>query len=159
MLLQSADALPQARDPRLKFVPFNHPVRIAVDQAGQPAAELPQLGLNLITSPRLGRFQPALVCCQHPRGVGPQRTDRLPDGRVEQIRTHLGVRTDPLAPKPVGVGANTPIVGIGPRAPLGGFGTDGLAILGILTLGTYNQSLQQIAGAALTLPCPLPIFG
>jgi hypothetical protein len=38
LLLQGADPLPQARDPRLKFVPFDKPFSIAIDQAPQPTS-------------------------------------------------------------------------------------------------------------------------
>jgi hypothetical protein len=56
--------------------------------------------------------------------VGQQRTNFLPHSQLQQIRPHLGIVTDPLAPKAVGIGAQTPVIGIRPGVALAGTGAE-----------------------------------
>jgi hypothetical protein len=84
-------------------------------------------------------------------GVGQELADGLPNRRFPLVRPQLGIRTDPLAPEPIGITPDTAIIGIGSCVTLTGTGTDRCAGIGIATAGAHQQPLEQLLGAALTL--------
>lgn len=66
--------------------------------------------------------------------MGEQGTHFLPDRQIQEVGADLRIVTDALAPKAVGIGAETAIIGIRPGVPLGGLTTDRLAVQGIATV-------------------------
>jgi hypothetical protein len=141
LLFQHLNPLPQTRNARLEFVLFDEAIGIAVNQARQPTPQLPQLGLNIIALGTVRLLQPPLIFGRQSCRVRQEIADLLPDGGFEQVGPYLRVRADPLAPKSVGVGANTSIVRIVPHPSFGRFGADGLPIIRVLTLGAHHQTL------------------
>jgi hypothetical protein len=57
----------------------------------------------------------------------------------------LGVGTEALAAKAIGIRADTPVIGIGPGPTFPGTGAQGFAVEGIPAVLTLEQALQQIA--------------
>ena len=79
--------------------------------------------------------------------MGEQRAHFLPHCEIQQIRADLRIGADALPPKAVGVCAQTAIIGIHPRVPLGGLVTDGFPVEGIATVVALHQALQQVPRA------------
>jgi hypothetical protein len=75
----------------------------------------------------------AIFVCEALR-MGEQGAHFLPDRQVQEIGADLRIGTDALAPKAVGIGAETAIIRIRPGVAFGGFTTDQLPVQGIATV-------------------------
>ena len=131
LLLKTGEALPQARDPWLELLLLDEAFRVAVDQPGQPLADLRPLGLHggEIGRRRVGwwRLQTTAILLLESLGLLQQAAHLLPDGGLQAIGPHLGVGADALAAEAVGVGPQAAIVRIAARAAHGpGPGLTGL---------------------------------
>src|SRR4030095_3819110 len=82
----------------------------------------------------------------------------LPHRQLEAIGPHLGIGTETVAPKAIGIRANTAIIRIGAWLAFASTRTQGFAVEGIATVLTLQQALQQIAGPPLGLTCMATIF-
>src|SRR5262249_732816 len=162
LLLQSGEALAQAGNPGLKLGLIDEALRITVDQPGHALASLAELvfegGQRRAVGARLG-LQATPVFFREPLRVAQQGTDFLPHRQVQQVRPHLRIVADTLAPKAVGVCPQTAVIGVGARLTFAGTGAQAFAIEGITTVLALEQALQQIqgpparlAGMALVLP-------
>jgi hypothetical protein len=135
------NTLTQLCHARLEFLFFNEAFGIAVDEPGQALAELADLAFQ--GGPFLPLLLPIRVeatvelLCE-PLGMREQLTDFLPHRQLQAIGPHLGVRTEAVAPKAIGIRADTPVIGIGPGTPFPGAGTQGFAVEGIATVLTLE---------------------
>jgi hypothetical protein len=91
-------------------------------------------------------------------GLFQQRTNLIPDQLVQHIGPYLYIITDSLSAKTIGIGADTPVIGIVSHFALRRFPADRLAIVGILAVGTNEQALKQVASSALALPSSFSVF-
>jgi len=135
--VQVCYALPEADDPRLKFMLVQEAIRITVNEPGHPLAQLPQLLLDRgqCRAPRVGvGLEPTPVFLGPPFGMGQEGTDCLPDRQVEQIRADLGILTDTLAAKAIRIGAQASIIGVRPGFALAGAGTEPFPIVRLATV-------------------------
>lgn len=150
LLLQPGHALAQAGNPRLKLGFVNEALRITVDQPGHALAHLADLvfegGQRRAFGARLG-LQATPVFLRQALRMGQQGTDFLPHGTIQQVGPHLRILTEALAPKAVGIGAQTAVIGIGPRLPFAGTRAEAFAVEGLATVLALEQALQQIQGA------------
>src|SRR5215471_13451395 len=153
--LQPGQALAQAGNSRLKLGLVNEALRITVDQPGHALASLAELvfegGQRRAVGARLG-LQATPVFFREPLRVAQQGTDFLPHRQVQQVRPHLRIVADTLAPKAVGVCPQTAVIGVGARFTFAGTGAQAFAIEGIATVLALEQALQQIQGASARLP-------
>ena len=155
LLVQVGDALPEAEDPWRKFVLVQEPIRRTLDE---PRQSLPQLA-QLLFDYREGRplrvgvgLEATPILLGQPLGIGEPGSHFPPDRDVEEIRPHLGILTDALAPKAIHIGPQAPIIGIGARLALARAGTEPCPVVGIATLPALHQAWQKIEGPALGLP-------
>jgi len=106
--VQVCYALPEADDPRLKFMLVQEAIRITVNEPGHPLAQLAQLLLDEGEgwALRVGvGLEPTPIFLGQPFGMGEEGADFLPDRQVEQIRAYLSILTDTLAAKAIRIGA------------------------------------------------------
>src|SRR4030095_16621229 len=68
------------------------------------------------------------------------------------------ILTDPLSTKAIRIRPKAAVVGVRPRLPFAGPGTEAFPIVGIATMLTLHQALEQREGAALGLPRMAAIF-
>jgi hypothetical protein len=151
---QVRDPLPEAAEAGFEFVFFDEALRITIYQPCQPLPELSQLGFNgalLLPFRSRGRVQAAAIFLREPLGVIKQATHFTPHREVQEIGSDLRIFTDPLAPKTIGIRAETSIVRIGPLMPFGGFPAHGFPIQRVATLLTLYQALQQVTGTTARL--------
>ena len=136
--------------------------RVTINQPRNPLAYLGNALLDLrdlgLSRRHLNGIETALIFRRDPLGVGQELADGLPDRRFQPICPDLGIMTDPLAPKPIGITANTAIIGIRASMTRAGTGTDRFTVIGIAAAGTHPQPLEQILSAALTLAGPAAVF-
>jgi hypothetical protein len=90
--------------------------------------------------------------------MGQQRTDFLPDRQVQQSGPHLGVLTEPLAAKAVGVRAQAAGIGVRARLACARTRTQALPLQGRATVLTWQQALPQIQGTPTRLPGMALVF-
>jgi hypothetical protein len=159
--LQLGQAFFGAAHPRLEFFALHVAVLIGIEQARDAAPHLGEQALQLLHGP--ARFLPAtlqaaLVLLVHALWIRQQGADVLPHQLVQQVRATLLVATDPRTTKAIRVTSDTSIVRIVTWLALAGRPAQWLAVVGVATLTTDQQSLQQIALAALALPPPLAIL-
>ena len=60
--------------------------------------------------------------------MGEQPTHFVPHCHIQEIGADLRIAPDALAPKAVGIGPETAIIGIRPRGAFGRFATDGFPV-------------------------------
>src|SRR5262245_14444519 len=138
---------------------FDKALGIAINQACQTSSQFAEVSFHLVTRCLLGLLQTSLILGTQPLWVCQQITDFFPDRLLKQVGSHLGIRADALTAKAISVRADTAIVGIVPRVAFGGLDADRFAVIGVLTLSTHDQPLQQVACPALALARSLPVFG
>jgi hypothetical protein len=148
------DALPQSEHAWLEFRLFNKALGIAIDEPCQALAELAHLmlqGRTLLALPLSISVEAAGKLLGQPFGMRQEGTHFLPYRQLEAIRPHLGVGTEALTAKAIGIRADTPVIGIGPGPTFPCAGTQGFAVEGIPAVLTLEQALQQIAGPTTRL--------
>lgn len=146
--------MPEVGEAGFEFVFFDEALCITIYQPCQPLSALSQLGFNgalLLPFRSRGRVQAAAIFLREPLGVIKQATHFTPHREVQEIGSDLRIFTNPLAPKPIGIRAETSIVCIGPLMPFGGFPAHGFPVQRVATLLTLDQALQQIARPPLGL--------
>ena len=144
------DALPQSEHAWLAFLLFNKALGIAIDEPRQALTELAHLafsGRTLLPLPLTIGVEATGQLLGQPFGMGQEGTHFLPHRPFEAIRPPLGLGTEAVAPKAIGIRTDTAVIGIGPGPTFAGPGTQGLAVEGIAAVLTVEQALQQI-------PCP-----
>src|SRR5512142_2116538 len=100
LFLQSGQALPRRRDPRLEFRLVEQSVAVSIDQPrNHPFHITHQLAemLHLLTRPRLSTPKSPLVLPPDPLRLGQEAAHVFPDGGVQQIGADLLVPTETLA--------------------------------------------------------------
>src|SRR5215831_7855282 len=156
LLFQPGEPLTQAGKPRLELRLVDEALRITVDQAGHALTSLADLVFDRGQWRAFGarlRLQATPVFLRQPFRVGQQGTDFLPHGQVQQISPYLGILAETLAPKAVGICAQTAVIGIGTRLAFAGTRTQAFPVEGIATVLALEQALQQIQSApARVLP-------
>jgi hypothetical protein len=163
LFLQGGNALFEALYPWLEVVLLNQPIRIRVDQSPHALSKSTDLGVEtgqIIATAVLPRVpQATLILLLEPLWLLEQRADFLPHRGIHQIRSHLGVITEPVAAEAVGVSAGAPVVGVVADMAFGCTRADRLAVVSVATAGTADEALEQVASAARSLPCPPTILG
>ena len=155
LLLRLGDTVPQAEDTGLKLRLVNEAVRIAVNEPREPLAQFAKVGFHRRTCRVLCRrlwLQPTPVFLRKALRVGKQRRDLAPHGHIEQIRPHLGILTEPLPAKAIRLRPKAAVVGVRPRLPFARTRAQAFPIVGIATVLTLDQALEQIEGTPLGLP-------
>jgi hypothetical protein len=137
LLCESCEALTQPGNPGCKLLFVNEPLGVAVDQPSKALPQLPDLGverglLRPLGSARGG--QAAAIVVGEALRMGEQGAHFLPDRQVPEIGADLRIGTDALAPKAVGIGAETAIISIRPGVACGGLTTDRLPVQGLATV-------------------------
>ena len=144
---QMGDPLAEPGNAGFELVLFEEPLGVTVDQPRQALPQLAELGLERGEGRALGvpvGMQAPPVFLRQPLGVGQQSTDFVPHGQIQQIGPYLGILTDTLAAKAVGIGSEAAVIGVRPGSALAGTGAEALPIEGIATVLTLHQALQQI---------------
>ena len=148
VLVEAGQTLPQPRDPWLELLLVDEAFCVAIDQPGQPLADLRPLGLDGgEVSPRRVRWwhlQATAILLLESLRVLQQAAHLLPDGGLQPVGADLGVGADPLAPKAVGVRAQAAVVCILAGSAMRLRSADRLAVVGVATAATDDQSLQQV---------------
>jgi len=131
LLFQGCEALSQPGNAGCKLLLVNQALGVTIDQSGKPLPQLPDLGferglLLLRGPPRCG--QPAAIFLGEALRMGEQLTPVVPHRHIQEIGADLRIAPDTLAPKAVGIGPETAIIGIRPRGALGSFAPDGLPV-------------------------------
>lgn len=147
--------MPEADDPRLTCVLVQEAIRRTIKEPGHPLASLAQLRLDEGEgwALRVGvGVEPTPVCLGQPFGMGQEGADVLPDRQGEQIRASLGMLTDTLAAKAIRIGAQASIIGVRPRCPRAGAGTEAFALGRLATLLALHEALKERARPSLGLP-------
>jgi hypothetical protein len=78
--------------------------------------------------------------------MGEQGADLVPDRKLQEIGAHLGLWTEALTTKPIGVSPKAPVIRIGSRPAFACTRTQGFAIKGIAAVLALEYALEQIAG-------------
>jgi hypothetical protein len=152
--LDVRNALTQSGHTRLEFLFFNEALGIAIDEPCQALAELAHLALQggaLLLLPLAVGVETAGKLLRQSFGMRQEGTHFLPHGQFEAIRPHLGVGTEAVTAKAIGIRTDTPVIGIGPGPAFPGAGTQGFAVEGIAAVLTLEQALQEMAGPTLRL--------
>jgi len=134
---EGREALPESGNTGFKFRLVNEPLGVTVDQPGKALPQLANLGVERRLLLPLGSargLHAATIFLGEALRMGQQGTDFLPDRQVQEIGADLRIITHALASKAVGSRAETAIIGIGPRMPLGRLATDRLPVQGITTV-------------------------
>jgi hypothetical protein len=87
-------------------------------------------------------LSPPPIFLLQPLGVFQQATDFVPYRHLHKVSAHLGVGTDALPTKPIGIGAQTAIIRIGSRVSFATARTNRLTIVGIATHFTDQEALE-----------------
>jgi hypothetical protein len=158
--LEIRQALSQTTDPWFEFLFFDEAFGVAIDQTSDTATHFnnPNLKGSEVLTFLAGSLQATLIFLFEALGLFQQRTDLMPDQLVQDIGPYLYIITDSLSAKTIGIGADTAVVGIVAHLALGRFSADRFAIVGILAVGTDEQALEEVTGAALALPRPFSVF-
>jgi hypothetical protein len=131
------EALTESGNAGVKFWLVNEPLGITVAQPGETLPPLPHLGVEcgLLRPLRPARgVQAAALCLGEALRRSEPGTHFLPDRQIQEIGADLRIVTDALAPKAVGIGAETARIGLRPGVALGGLPTDRLPVEGIATV-------------------------
>jgi len=155
------NALTQSCHARLEFLCFNQALGIAIDEPGQALAELAHLalqGCTLLLLPLAISMETSGKLLRQSFGMRQESTHCLPHCQFEAIGPHLGVGTEALAAKAIGIRADTPGIRISPGPTFPGTGTQRLAVEGIAAVLTLEQALEQIACATLRLSGMTAVF-
>ncbi len=90
----------------------------------------------------VGRDEPLAILLFQALRLFEELTDLVPGGRVQSIRTHLGVGADPHASESIRIRSQAAVVRIGARAAAAGTQADRLAVVRVPALATRDQALQ-----------------
>src|SRR5947209_4469029 len=154
--LQRGNALFEALYPWLKVTLLNQPFRIRVNQPPHALAESTDLSSEISQIIALAvpsRVLPStLILLLEPLWLLQQRADFLPHRGIYQVRSHLGIVTEPVAAEAVGVSAGAPVVGVVADVSFGRTRADRFAVIGIATAVTADKALEQVARSAMSLP-------
>ena len=118
----------------------------AIDEPCQALAELAHLALSdgtLLPLPLAIGVETAGKLLGESFRMRQEGTHFLPDRQLEAIGPHLGIGTETVAAKAIGIRADTAIIRIGTWPAFAGTRTQGFAIEGIATVLTLQQALQQ----------------
>jgi len=88
-----------------------------------------------------------LNCMEHP----------CPNHIIQSLCAHLHVISNTLTAKAIGISANAAIIRI-LAFSLRGWRIDFLAIVGIVTVPAYGESLQQVTGTPIPDESPFPVL-
>jgi hypothetical protein len=102
---------------------------------------------------------PLAIFRLEPLGVFEQPTDFLPNDYLHQVGAHLGVRTNPVPPEPIGVCPQTAIIRLRAGVAFATTRAERFPIIRIATHLADQQALEEIADAPLSLPGALAILG
>jgi hypothetical protein len=141
LFVQMLQPFSQPGHPRFKFRFVNQPLRIAINQAGDPSTKLAHLGFetSLLSGLVVG-VQTLTMFLLESLWVLEQPTDLLPDRRIGLVHAQLLIPTDALEVVPRDIhGSRTAVVGIARVI--------GTSTIGIPALGTHEQALQEVARA------------
>ena len=147
LFFEGCEALTESGNAGFKFLLVNEPLGITVDQPGETLPQLPDLGVECGLLRPLGPargVQAAAICVCEALRMSEQGTHFLPYRQVQALGAALRIVPDPLAPKAIGIGAETAIIGIRPGVAFGGFTTDRLPVQGIATVVALHSPLQQV---------------
>src|SRR5512135_146051 len=162
LFLQSGQALPRRRDPRLEFRLVEQPVAVSIDQSRNHLfyiidqfAEM----LHLQARAGLRPLQPPLVLRPDPLGLGQELAHIFPDGGVQHISADLLVPAQALAAEAVGVRARAAIVGVRDLAfALGRGPARRLAGAAVAAPLAHDQALEQVPPAAGPVAAASPVL-
>src|SRR5262249_52906775 len=145
----------------LEFLLVNEAVGITINEPREPLAQFAEVRVD--RGKRRGLWgglwvQPTSIFLGEALRVGEQRGDLAPHRHIGEVRPHLGILTGPLSPKTVRIGAQAAVVGVGPWLAFARTGAETFPIVGIATVLTLHQALEEIEGTALGLPCMAAIL-
>ena len=109
--LDVRNALTQSGHPRLELLFFNEALGIAIDEPCQALAELPHLAFQggaLLLLPLAVGVETAGKLLRQAFGMRQEGTHFLPHCQFEAIRPYLGVGTEAVTAKAIGIRADTP---------------------------------------------------
>ena len=163
LFLQLRQPLPGRRDSRLELIFIHQSLAIRVDQPRDAATHFIDLGVQLLVCLSLRvialAVESSVQFAFHACRVGQQRADVVPHRLVEQVLAHLLVCADSMTPEAVCVCSHATIVAVVPAFALAAGAADLLAVVGVSTALAHHDSLQQVAGAALSgAAAPLILF-
>jgi hypothetical protein len=150
--LEHGDALAQPPEPGLELRLQDQALRVAVDEPGEPLAQLGQLGRRgppvrlRLRARRPQRVPAPRVLPLHPRGVLQQSPDLGPDRRVQCLQPHRRIGAHSLATEAVGVRTGAAVVAAGAFLPGTGPVDRAHAREGVAATAADEQALEQIAG-------------
>jgi hypothetical protein len=150
-LLEVLDAGMHLREASLEVLLLDQAVGVGVDQAGAAPAELLHLGVEGgSVASRSGRRHALAVLGFEALGLLQEPADLRPDRRIQAIHPQLAIRAHARATPAGGVGARAAVIRVA--------GIIGPPVVGVATLGTHEQALQQIAAAFEGDAGPPPIL-
>ena len=149
LFLNMRDALVKPGHSGLEFRFVDQPVGVAINETRNTLTQLAQLclqGAAFLALALARGVLPPFEFLPHTLGMGQQRPDFVPHRQLQAIRAHLGMGTETLPAKALGVRPETAVVGVGTRAVLARTRAQRFAVEGIAAVLTLQQALQQIPG-------------